>query len=142
MENSNKLIYLISTAQHLMKLHLKKQFTVKEIDLSPSHTTLLFLIEKNGPMSMNQLSENMFIENSTVTGLIDRLEKKGFVKRVPVPGDRRRWNIDITSLGVKEMEKGRAVIHQVNDQIAEGFTPAEVDQMKAILLSFFEKFKQ
>lgn len=140
MSKNDRLIYLISTAQHLLKNHLKDRFKQEGIKITPTHTAILFLLMEKGPMLMNDLSRELYIENSTVTGLVDRLEEKGFVSRLSVSNDRRKWNISITQEGIKEIKKTQEIIKSVNSMIGEGFTTDDIKSLQNILNSFFEKF--
>jgi DNA-binding MarR family transcriptional regulator len=114
MPKNDRLIYLIATAQHLLKNHLKDRFKQEGIKITPTHSSILFLLMEKGPMLMNDLSRELYIENSTVTGLVDRLEERGFVSRLPVSNDRRKWNISITQEGIKEIKKTQEIIKSVN----------------------------
>ena len=140
MEGDDRLIYLISTAHHLMKGHMVARFRESGLEITPSHSTILFLLEERGPMQMNEIGAAMHIENPTVTGLVDRLENKGFVERVIVENDRRKWNVTITASGRNEIEKARGVIHAINAEIADGMTKKELDAFKKALNGFFVKF--
>lgn len=140
MSKEDRYIYMISTAQHLLKNRIIERFKQEGLGITPSNSTILFLLEKNGPMQMNELSDAMYIENSTVTGLVDRMEKKGFVRRTPVEGDRRKWNIEITGEGIEEMHRAGAIISSINSQITEGFSTRELESFTKILGSFFTRF--
>src|SRR5262245_29900394 len=48
------------------------------------------LLERNGPMTAGELAEQTGLTTGAITGVIDRLEQAGFVRRAPDPGDRRR----------------------------------------------------
>ncbi len=141
MVNSDKLIYLISTAQHLLRNHLKSEFEKGSLTITPSHSAMLFYLLDNGPQTMNELSNLLFIKNSTVTGLIDRLEKNGIVKRNHVGNDRRKWNISITSKGIDEITKAKAIINKINSEIKDGFSEQEIESMAKVLSSFTDKFR-
>lgn len=56
-------------------------------------------LRDEGPASSAQLSRSLFVTPSTMTGLIDRLEKKKLVVRTPKPGDRRVSIINLTPAG-------------------------------------------
>ncbi len=138
--SSDRLIFLILTAQHLLKKRLQDEFRREEVLITPSHTGILFTLEEKGPQSMNALSESLFIKNSTVTGLIDRLEKNRLVKRNSVGGDRRAWNISLTEKGLEELDKARKIIRRINNEIKEGHSEADIQGMKNVLGTFFSKF--
>ena len=140
MAENDKLIYLISKAQRLVWNYLNNELKKENVVITPPQTTILFSIMKYGPQSMNALSKLLFIKNSTTTGLIDRLEKNGLVRRSPVGNDRRKWEIDITKKGIKEIIKAKTVVNAVNEEIKEGCTTQEIESMKKVLTLFNSKF--
>lgn len=60
--------------------------------------TIMTLTEK-APIRLSALSGRMNISAPTVTGIVDRLEKLGYVKRIPDKEDRRAINVDLTVKG-------------------------------------------
>jgi len=57
------------------------------VSLSQMH--VLWLLQHQGEMSMSRLAELLDVSVSSATGIIDRMEEKGFIERVRVPDDRR-----------------------------------------------------
>jgi DNA-binding MarR family transcriptional regulator len=72
-----------------------------EFDLSPAQCHLLHLIEPGKPLPMGQLAENMACHASNVTGLVDRLESRGLIRRQPSDADRRLKVLALTPAGVR-----------------------------------------
>ncbi len=72
-------------------------------------------------IGMRQLAGILELEKSSVTGLVDRAERRGLVQRIAVPGNRRAVHVTVTSAG-------RAVVHQVREAI-----DAELGQLAATL---------
>ena len=62
------------------------------------------LIEKKGK-PMNKISEELWCDVSNITGVVDRLEKQGLVRRATHPDDRRIYLVSITSKGKKALAK-------------------------------------
>jgi DNA-binding MarR family transcriptional regulator len=56
----------------------------------PTDTKTLDLLQRAGPLTPKQMSEMTGLAPASVTGIIDRLERKGFVQRLPHPDDGRR----------------------------------------------------
>lgn len=56
-------------------------------------------IAENSPISASEISKQIHVSKSTLVGIIDRLEEKGFVTRVRNTKDRRQVFIEITSNG-------------------------------------------
>ena len=70
-----------------------------ELELSPAQCHVLHLIEPGRPIPMGQLAETLACDASNVTGLVDRLESRGLVRRRPSAEDRRVKVLDLTPAG-------------------------------------------
>ncbi|MCK5214022.1 MAG: winged helix-turn-helix transcriptional regulator [Candidatus Omnitrophica bacterium] len=73
----------------------------QHIDLTPAQLFTLLAIAENGKCCFSELSQMMFVSAPTTTGIVDRLQRGGYVKRVPSKEDRRVINICLTLKGVK-----------------------------------------
>ena len=56
-------------------------------------------------MSQRELSDLLVVDRSNVTGLLDRMEKAGWVRRDDNPGDRRVYRVSLTAAGRKLWER-------------------------------------
>ena len=72
-----------------------------ELSLSPAQCHLLHLIEPDRPLPMKRLAQALACDASNVTGLVDRLESRGLVRRQPSPEDRRVKVLVLTSTGIR-----------------------------------------
>lgn len=72
-----------------------------ELDLSPAQCHVLHRIEPGRPMPMGQLAETLACHASNVTGLINRLESRGLVRRRPSDEDRRVKVLYLTPTGAR-----------------------------------------
>jgi DNA-binding MarR family transcriptional regulator len=70
-----------------------------ELQLSPAQCHVLHLIEPGRGLPMGQLAETLACDASNVTGLVDRLESRGLVRRRPSAADRRVRVLDLTPTG-------------------------------------------
>ena len=140
MKANDRLIYLIFTAQNKLRTYLNKCLSDNGVTVTVAQCGILFLLKNKNGQTMTELSRVLGIDNSTLTGLTDRLEKAGMVRRIANPGDRRSSHIDITTAGIDETERAKKVIRRVNEKIKEGFSAEEIDAFKNILGAFSEKF--
>jgi len=62
-------------------------------------------LSTNGSLPLGQLSKMMYLHPSTITGVVDRLEKKGYVVRDRVHKDRRVVMVQLTTKGKKTASK-------------------------------------
>jgi DNA-binding MarR family transcriptional regulator len=65
------------------------------MDLSAVEEKTLDLLQRSGALSAGRLAELTGLAPASVSGLIDRLEHKGFARRVKDPQDGRRVNVEI-----------------------------------------------
>ena len=72
-----------------------------ELELSPAQCHVLHLIEPERPLPMGRLAETLACDASNVTGLVDRLESRGLVRRRPSAQDRRVKVLVLTATGVR-----------------------------------------
>ena len=71
-------------------------------DLSPSQFNVLNLLRLNPDgLSQTDLSRQLIMHRSNLTGLVDRLEKRGLVARREVAADRRAYSVVLTAAGTR-----------------------------------------
>jgi len=71
-------------------------------DLSPSQFNVLNLLHANpAGLSQTDLSRQLIMHRSNLTGLVDRLEKRGLVARREVAADRRAYCVVLTAAGTR-----------------------------------------
>jgi DNA-binding MarR family transcriptional regulator len=72
-----------------------------EFELSPAQCHVLHLIEPGQPIPMGRLAEALACDASNVTGLVDRLESRGLIRRQSSAEDRRIKVLELTPAGVR-----------------------------------------
>jgi DNA-binding MarR family transcriptional regulator len=136
----DRFIFLISKVCQKLIINLQKAFSESGVEVTPIQVMLLFFLQKNDGLSLTQISQGLMLENPTVTGLIDRLEKLGYVKRSDHPNDRRVYLVNITEKGNRVAKKALPIIKKLNEQIKEGYSKSEIDDFKKVLIGAFNKF--
>jgi DNA-binding MarR family transcriptional regulator len=136
----DRLIFLISKVCQKLIINLQKAFSASGIEVTPIQVMLLFFLQKNDGLNLTQISQGLMLENPTVTGLIDRLEKSGYVKRSDHPNDRRVYLVYLTEEGNRVANKALPIVRRLNEQIKEGYTKEEIESFKKVLVGAFNKF--
>lgn len=70
-----------------------------KLGVSMTHLHVIALLSRHGPMPMSRLADLLDVSLSNATGLVDRMEERGFVRRERVPDDRRLVLVESTELG-------------------------------------------
>ena len=91
----------------------------QEFDLAPQQMIALRMLGA-GPRKMSELAQSLFCDNSNVTGIVDRLEERGLLRRQAAEGDRRVKLLVLT----KEGERMRV---EITKRMAE--PPAPIASM-------------
>ncbi len=136
----DRLIFLISKVCQKLIINLQKSFSESGIEVTPIQVMLLFFLQKNDGSSLTQISQGLMLENPTMTGLIDRLEKSGYVKRADHPNDRRVYLVYLTEKGKKVANKALPIVKKLNEEIKKGYSKEEIENFKKVLIGAFNKF--
>ncbi len=136
----DRLVFLISKVYQRLIIKLQKSYSENGIEVTPIQGMLLFFLLKHDGSSLTQISQGLMLENPTVTGLIDRLEKSGYVKRSDHPNDRRVYLVNLTEKGTLVANKALPIVKRLNEQIKEGYSDMEIDSFKKVLIGAFNKF--
>lgn len=78
---------------------------VRELGLTPSQFDVICTLGNTQGMPLCRLAEKTLITKGTLTGVLDRLEKKGLLKRVTPPENRRSFIAMLTPEGEELFEK-------------------------------------
>lgn len=141
MAKDDRLIYLISMAQLALRTRINTLFADAGLRVTLPQATVLFLLAEKDCRMMSELGRIIGVDNSAMTGLIDRLEKAGLVRREAKQEDRRALLIRITPEGRNEAGKAAKIIHVVNGNIREGFEAGQIEALKEVLHGVLERFK-
>ena len=85
---------------------------LRPLNVSAAGGHVLGQLRDHGAMSPSELGERLIVTRATVTGLIDSLERRGFVRRSANPADRRSLLVEITPTGREVVQQVRAIIHR------------------------------
>ena len=77
------------------------------LGVSMAQLNIMYTLQRTGEMTMSRLADVLNVSDSNATGLVDRLEERGFIERTRVPEDRRVVLVRLT-------EGGRTMLEQVD----------------------------
>lgn len=106
----------------------------RAIGLNPTDLRCLdWLVD--GPKAAGELSEGTGLSSAATTSLIDRLEHKGFVRRVRDPGDRRRVLVEMTEDGRSRVGVYYGPIFEEGSALFGDATDKQLEQMRDWLVA-------
>lgn len=127
---------MIGYCGHLGKLYLDMRLRQSKYNVTPvqSHT-LLYLSKICGEREVMQrdLERELHLKASTVNGIVDRLEEKGFITRRQSEEDGRRRLISLTAQGQAVTETFRTALEETDRAFCAVLSPEEQEQLRNML---------
>jgi DNA-binding MarR family transcriptional regulator len=91
---------VVNDLRRLFKaIHEYSKAILRKTGLSGPQLWALTVLYSAPALSLNELSERLFAHPSTVSGIVDRLEERGAVRKEPDPEDRRGIRLSLTGVG-------------------------------------------
>ncbi len=100
---------------------------LRPLGVSAAGGLVLGILRDHGPLPPSELGERLIVTRATVTGVVDSLERRGFVRRAPNPSDRRSVLVEITPKGLDVVGQVRTLIHRHERDWMSVLTEAELD---------------
>lgn len=103
-------------------------------DLSPAQFNLMnLLFESKAGLTQSELGRELLTHRSNITGLVDRLESRGWVTRREEAGDRRAWRVALTPAGRRVLEEILPSYDRAAARLWEGVSVRRATETAAVL---------
>lgn len=129
-EAVHELIYKMISSKSM------NQYSDKTKAISMIDFRVLRVVSENPGKQIKDLLEILKIPNSTLTSVINRLEKKGILRRVISSEDRRSFNIEITDVGKEIQEEHKKFDYETAKKYLEA---TDSEEEKKFLIKFLKK---
>ena len=105
--------------------HLRDDETGKS--LSPRLGSILDHLDTNPPLTLSSLAKHLDVTESTVSLQVDKLQRGGYVRRVPDTGDRRRVLVLLTPRGKRIKEQNSVLDADLVREMISLLRPRELE---------------
>lgn len=129
--------YALAKSQRKFYHHLRRELV--QYNLTPPQFGVLVLLWEQDGLSQVEVGNILEVDRTTLTGIIDRLEKSGLVARKPDPDDRRSKLVYLTQAGREYEELVIPVAEKINHSFSEKFSPQELEQLLGYLKRMIEE---
>jgi DNA-binding MarR family transcriptional regulator len=117
----------------------RQEAVFDEFGLGRGEVGALSALRIAGPpyrLSPTRLGKGLMLSSAGVTSRIDRLERRGLVRRLPDPDDRRGVIVELTDRGLELVDSAVAALTKSDRELLERLAPEEVGQLEALLRKF------
>jgi DNA-binding MarR family transcriptional regulator len=126
--------YLVSKVALAITSHLKKGFASIGINnIKPAYLGVLLALWNEDGLKANELGKRAGLEPSTMTGLIDRMERDFLVVRKNDPNDRRAHRIHLTEKGVDAETYATKVVSKTLEKTFSTIPEKDIETTKNVL---------
>ena len=131
----------MTTAPHIRLVLWKAAKAIENVDrasiigtgLQLSEFTIMEVLLHKGPLPINAIGEKVLLTSGSMTAAINRLEKKGFVRRIQDTLDGRFFHVHLTEMGRLVIRKAFEK-HAANlEHISAALSPDERDELVRLL---------
>ena len=105
----------------------------QRLGVSETDLHCLNIIENAGGVTAGELASQSGLTTGAVTGVIDRLEKRGFARRVADPADRRRVKVEVTKAFYSRAERIWGPVAAEWASALERFSASQLEDFHDIL---------
>lgn len=128
---NNCINYLLTGAQHSVFQYMKKNLA--QFDITPIQYGVLGCIWEFGMHNPKDIAAHLGVENSTISGILERMENKGLIRRMIDSSDRRFIHIELTDLSRELEVPVRTVVTEVDRKVLASFSEEENLMLKDML---------
>lgn len=126
MEYVNCINFLLTVAQHEVFLTFSE--SLSQYGITPGQYGVLACLWKDETLSPKEIATILRVENSTISGVLDRMQKRGLIDRVLNPNNRRSITVKATKEGMALKEPVMKTIDELNDLVLRDFSPQEREE--------------
>ncbi len=131
--------FLLNRASFALARYLNHSFARNRLkEFSSSYLGVLKCLWEKDGQKLGELGGRIGLEASSMTGLIDRMERAKLVVRRSDPKDRRVWRVELTDKGRGLQGRVSAVFEEAYLTLTEGIPLGELAVVKKALLKFVE----
>ena len=132
--------YLVGRTSRSIVKRLTKKFADKGFDVSYEQWSILVHLYRRDGQTQQELSNVAVKDKAAITRLLNVLEKKNIVLRIPDRNDKRSKLVYLTHKAKNFKYELVAVVEELLKEAAEGISPEEMEQCKATLNKIFLNF--
>ena len=129
-DHTKQIIFSIRRLIQASELYTKE--LNRKYQISAAQLNCILTLYDYGPLPPSKIADHMMVKSSTVTGVVDRLEKKGLAERMRNSPDRRVITIQLTKAGKELAQNAPPPIQQ---KIIDGLKKTEAAKKEQIVRS-------
>ena len=120
-----RLFHLVAQARQNLFRSADRVFTT-ELEVSGTQVVALFAIKADEGCQLKDLSQQLQLKNSAITGLVSRMEENGLIVREACAQDGRSSRLYVSDKGNAVLAQAHPLLNRINAQLKQGFSTEEL----------------
>lgn len=132
--------YLLERTTRVVKLSFHKLFKELGIELTPEQWVIMDSLYQKNDQPQKNLAEASFKDAPTISRILDTLDKKGWIQRVPSQEDRRIYLVHQTDEGKRIVEEVRPHVDKLREKGWKELTESDYAEFTRIVNQVFKNY--
>ena len=132
MANDKRIYFLLSQAQHKMSLQVDRAL-MQVSGISGPQAGALFYLEKHDGCQQKDMAHGLKLDTSAITGMVERLAKKGLIEKQRSEVDKRAFTLHLTDQGKLALAQVQPLLDQFNLHMLDKFGQEKLDHFCEVL---------
>lgn len=132
---------LIDKTIKQVKANYQKKFKELDVNITTEQWMIIDCLAEKNIQTQTELAENSFKNKPTVSRILNLLEKKKIIERIPVQEDRRKFHIHLTEMGQETHKKILPEVEALRLKGWNGLSDEDYNNFERILNVIFKNFE-
>lgn len=129
MNPQQTVFYRIEKAIKTYRQYAQQQISAMQSGITVDQLLILGLLDANPELAQKDLAERLFKDHASITRMVELLVKRGHLRRLPHPEDRRKFKLQVSSQGQQTLQRLKPTILQNRAQALQGIDPNDLEQL-------------
>ena len=102
---------------------------MRRAGVSFTHFHIVSLLDRHGEMPMSRLADMLDVSDSNASGVVDRLEERGYIERIRVPNDRRVVLVRATDAGQRMLTEAEVLKDEMVQNVLDRLDASQLERL-------------
>lgn len=138
-ESDKSIAFLIAKTRNVLKNEMEKE--LKPYGISYAQRVILIRLSEKDGLTQKELAQDTYFEQSNLTLMLDKLERKGLIRREPKENDRRAYMVRITPEGLQLKEPLVELGEKIIEKAFRGVDRKQKEELEHLLQTLYENLQ-
>lgn len=133
--------YIIERTAKKMKQSFAKMLQANNAEITVDQWVVLQLLERESGLNQLDIAARSFKDAPTITRMLDLLEQKGLLLRLPDPSDRRKFIVEISEEGLTLIKRLKGAVRSFRETSYKGIDTMEMEKLFHTMNTIFDNLE-